>query len=232
MRPQLYYPAQPHLVTQKYGVRPIDPATGKSIYAPFDFEDHNGIDIAHGHNSRLRAPFPWTFHRTLWQPNGGGIVLTILSTDQYMAPDGKPAYVMLDFMHLSKVLKTGGSGAIGDLLCLAGNTGFSTGPHTHLQFRWVRRKGAKWVDVEKNDANNSFDPTPFWTGIHAVDWRPAPEPVFVPTDPYADEDVYPVLAAAKQSLEELPAAPEEKRPIILELWRSVLELLSRALTKG
>lgn len=231
MRLSLYYEAQPYLINQPWGVLNLD-ALGRNIYARFGFALHNGVDIAHGYNSRLRAPFPYQFHAKLWQPNGGGLVLTIVSKFAYDGPDGEPAHVMLDLMHLAKVLKTDGEGETGDLIAIAGNTGFSTGPHTHLKYTWVRRKGASWADVEKNDADNTFDPIPFYTGIAAVDYRAPQAPDLPPVSPDISLELYPVVQAAKASLEALLASPEASRPLILSLWQRVLEAISRALTKG
>lgn len=159
----LCYEAQPWVVTQKWGVK-------DRAYERFGFTHHNGTDIKHGYNSRLRAPFSYAVVGTMYQAEGGGNVLSIVSEGQFEAPDGQPAHVRIDYLHLSRYLKVQGSGGTGDLLCLAGNTGYSTGPHTHIQHRWVRRIKGRWVDVEKNDANNSFDPTPFYTGEFAVDF--------------------------------------------------------------
>jgi len=156
----LVYEAQPWRVTQAWGVP----------YNLFGIKRHHGIDIAHGWNGRLRAPFDFHVYRTLWQPNGGGRVLTIVSTHEYRAPDGKPAHVMIDYMHLMAYRKTEGSGKKGELIATAGNTGYTTGPHTHIKDRWVREVEGDWVDVERNDAANSFDPVPYYDGTFAVDY--------------------------------------------------------------
>lgn len=220
MKASFYYPAQPYVITQAWGVY------APELYEKFGYSRHNGQDCAHGYNSRLRAPFDYSFYRNLWQPNGGGNVLSIISKEQYDSPDGKPAYVCLDFMHLAKVLKTSGEGMTGDLVAIAGNTGFSTGPHTHLQFRWVRRKNNRWVDVEKNDANNSFDPQPFWNGLFAVDYKKPPEPVLVP------QVVHDTVEGVNEALEGIQEVPEASRPYLFELLKEILNALTKLLTKG
>lgn len=160
---ELYYETQPWKVTQPWGVH--DPKT----YLRFGFSDHNGIDIAHGYNSRIRAPFDYHVIGTQWQPQGGGMVLSIVSKDAYEAPGGE-AHVRLDYLHLAKYIKASGDGNTGDLLCLAGNTGFSTGPHTHIKATWVRPDGNKWKEIEKNKADNTFDQLPYYNGLYAVDY--------------------------------------------------------------
>ncbi len=160
---ELYYETQPWRVTQKWGIH--DPAT----YLRFGFSDHNGIDIAHGYNSRIRAPFDYHVIGTMWQPQGGGMVLSIVSKEAYEAPGGE-AHVRLDYLHLAKYIKASGDGNTGDLLCLAGNTGFSTGPHTHIKATWVVPNGNKWKEVEKNKADNTFDQLPYYNGLYAVDY--------------------------------------------------------------
>src|SRR6187402_1368218 len=127
MKLSLYYEAQPFKVNQKWGV-PSD------IYEKFGFKRHNGIDIKHGWNSRIRAPFPYQVYKTIWQPEGGGNVLEIVSLQMYDFPDGKTCHVLFSYLHLAKYIKTQGQGNIGDLIAIAGNTGAaSTGPHTHIQ---------------------------------------------------------------------------------------------------
>lgn len=154
---ELAYEAQPWKITQPWGVH--DPAT----YHRFGFDDHNGIDIVHGHNSRIRAPFDYHIIGTLWQPNGGGMVLSIRSKYEY---EGK-GFVRLDYLHLAKYMKTSGDGKTGDLLCIAGNTGYSTGPHTHIKATWVTET---LKELDKNKADNTFDQLPFYTGKYAVDF--------------------------------------------------------------
>lgn len=157
------YEAKPFTITQPWGVY------APSLYSQYGFTNHNGLDIAHGINRRLRAPFDYHVWRTLWQPNGGGNVLSILSTNEYESPHGL-AYVLIDYLHLDKYLKTQGAGSTGDLLALAGSSGVVYGAHTHIQHRWVRRSGDKLIYLDKNSANGSFDPTEFYTGKYAVDF--------------------------------------------------------------
>lgn len=218
----LWKEAQPFVLNQKWGV--YDPKT----YKQFGFTNHNGIDIAHGYNSRLRAPFPFQVYRTLWQPKGGGLVLSILSQYEYDGPDGKPAHVIVDYMHLAKYVKTQGQGDTGELLAIAGDTGFSTGPHTHIGYRWVRQKGTKWMDVEKNNANNTFDPLPFYTAGFAVDYRPEKplvEPEIVPMDVLAVQN-------HNKAVANIHLVPEEKRPYFLEMWTKALDAFFRSVTRG
>lgn len=168
-RLSLAYEVKPYRVNQGWGVHRPD------VYRQFGFDNHNGVDIAPGNGKEVRAPFPYEVYRVLWQPNGGGNVLSIISQQMYDGPDRKPAYVLIDFMHLDKVLKTPSGtdykGSTGDLLAIADNTGFSTGPHTHMQYRWVRKKEGKdgWFDVESNGANNSFNPEDYRSGDYAED---------------------------------------------------------------
>jgi murein DD-endopeptidase MepM/ murein hydrolase activator NlpD len=73
----------------------------------------------------------------------------------------------------------------GDLLAIGDNTGFTTGPHCHTQWRgevdralpgpagvptYRLLNGEVWLqDADTNEANNSFDPTLFFNGKYAVD---------------------------------------------------------------
>jgi len=157
---ELYYETQPWKVTQPWGV--YDPKT----YRRFGFDEHSGIDIAPGYNDRIRAPFDYHIIGTNWQPNGGGMVLSIVSKDEY---EGR-GYVRLDYLHLAKYIKTSGDGNTGDLLCLTGNTGYSTGKHTHIKATWVTPVGNKWQEMDKNSADNTFDQEPYYNGLFAVDY--------------------------------------------------------------
>lgn len=160
---ELYYESKPFVLTQKWGV--YDPKT----YRKYGYDRHSGIDIQHGINGRIRAPFDYEIYRTLWQPSGGGRVLSIISKNEYQAPDGQQAHVLVDYLHLSAYKQTEGEGKCGALICIAGNTGVTTGPHVHISYRWVREIDGDWKDVEKNEANNTFDPMPFYNGKYAAD---------------------------------------------------------------
>lgn len=159
---RLYYEAKPFTVTQAWGV--FDPKT----YAKYGYTRHSGVDIAHGANGRIRAPFDFDIIGTLWQ-KGGGMVLSIISREEYEGPDGLPSFVRVDYLHLSKYLKIEGSGKCGELICIAGNSGETYGPHTHIKYTWVRRNKGRLFEVEQNEADNSFDPMHFYTGEYAVD---------------------------------------------------------------
>lgn len=166
---RLYYPAKPFVLTQGWGI--LNP-----IYNQFGFSRHNGVDFRLGDDGMIRAPFDGVIVRTGNQPNGGGIFLGLISQEKFLFEDGKICNVLLDLLHLDHVLVSEGAVVkTGDVLAKADNTGLSTGPHTHMQPRralgWNGEAGDQlaWIPADLNDANNTFDPQPYWTGIHAQD---------------------------------------------------------------
>jgi hypothetical protein len=61
---------------------------------------------------------------------------------------------------------------IGEVIGLGGNTGYSTGPHTHLRLRRLKLVGARYMQIDTNEAQNSIDPIPYFTGQYAADIAP------------------------------------------------------------
>lgn len=167
MRLRLYYPSKPFSITQAWGI--FNPA-----YTQFGFTRHNGIDFLLGTDKKLYAPCDGTVVKKGNNPAGSGIFLGLVS-DVHEFEDGH-FRVLIDFLHCEQILVSEGQKVkIGDILAIADNTGFSTGPHTHMQPRriayWNGEVGNSLAlaFADKNDANGSFDPMPFFTGIHARD---------------------------------------------------------------
>jgi murein DD-endopeptidase MepM/ murein hydrolase activator NlpD len=72
--------------------------------------------------------------------------------------------------HAKKILvKAGDQPALGELLMIADNTGFSTGLHTHMGLYRVEYTNATIHILDQNDAEGSFDPAFFFTGEYAID---------------------------------------------------------------
>lgn len=161
MKLSLNYPVTTYKVNQEWGIhRP-------EVYSQFGFTRHNGVDIALGSDSMIYAPAPGQIIKTGNQPRGGGVFIGFLLDGEFIFDDGLTTQVLIDFLHLDHIIgRTGVSYKSGDLLAKADNTGFSTGPHTHMQFRRVTYDGKVVQTVDKNDANNSFDPAPFWSGLY------------------------------------------------------------------
>lgn len=162
MKPEFYQPVAPLILTQDWGV--YNPA-----YLPFGWGRHNGEDYAHGVARLVRAPFDFECVRTGYQPNGGGVFNGIISQSKFLFPDNKSVKVLWDSLHLDRnVLAERQTGKAGDIIGIAGNTGFSTGPHTHVQPRRVNWDGIRFTEIDRNDANNSFDPSPFYVPTPAL----------------------------------------------------------------
>ena len=168
MKFEWYKPARPFTITQAWGV--LNPA-----YAQFGFSHHNGIDFALQADGKLRAPCRGIVVRTGNQPLGGGIFLGLM-TEEFDRPIG--TRVLIDFLHCAILLKKEGDIVkIGDVIAIADSTGFSTGPHTHMQTRrvvdWNGGVGdaLQWIGVDKNDANNSFDPMPYMAQHYADEYQ-------------------------------------------------------------
>lgn len=179
------YPIKPWIQSQAWGV--YNPA-----YQRFGFNRHNGTDVALGNDKVVRAPFDGTIinaatrENSKWQPNGGGIFISLLSSEPSSFDDGKEAFVLADFLHCERLLVSEGQTVFpAQALAIADNTGFSTGPHTHIQLRRVFVRNSKppkgistyrvfaqnvWLEnVDNNDANNTFDPSPYYTKTYVLD---------------------------------------------------------------
>lgn len=158
----LSYPVRPHEVTRAWGVH-------DELYRAFGFERHNGIDIALHEGQEIRAPFTGTVTLIGNQPKGSGIFLCLLSREPYDFPDGKRALVELTFMHLKETcVRESVRVTEGTLIARGGNTGRSTAPHLHLAPKRVKRGIIGYRDLDRNDANNTFDPDPYWSGVYAL----------------------------------------------------------------
>lgn len=206
MKFSIPYPVNPYKLNQAWGVFNEDPQNpGHSIYEPLGFKLHNGVDLNLINGQSITCPFPCQVLRVgsvengMWQPKGGGIFVGLLSTNTYQFDDGKNTQVLLDFLHCKEILVSEGQIlGVGDIVAYGDNTGFSTGPHTHVQARrvsWIAQKtlpvpgyrfqnGMVLVDVDTNDANNSFDLVPYFNGQYADSpVVPVPTPVITPVSP-------------------------------------------------
>lgn len=160
--PRLYYPVKPWNVTQAWGI--YNPA-----YLQFGFSKHNGIDVQQGTDRIVYCPIKnldvydtQYGDATGWRVKGN-------TRDVYDFPDGIRAKLNIIVMHGEKILcKTGDTLQVGDQMMISDNTGFSTGPHVHFMVRRVHPVTLELLD--KNDADNSIDPAPYFTSLSAKDY--------------------------------------------------------------
>lgn len=203
MRLSLIYPTKPYIKNLKNPWGFYDPAN----YSQFGFTRHNGEDFALGNPPELRSPFDSEVIRTGNQPKGGGLFAGLLSQQEYDFDDGIKCRVLIDFLHCKEIkVKEGDKLKIGDLIAIADNTGFSTGPHTHGQYRRVNWDGKTITTIDKNDANNSFDPTPYWSGLYY--------------DQYVAQQV---ISAATAIASEIPKIPQAQQKTIIDLLSDLLK---------
>lgn len=179
MKLEISYPFKPFIIAQHWGNLPIDPVTGKSEYAPLGFNLHNGVDANDGSLTYEGVPytnFPvycpvegFTVRSVDFAPHGGGNELWLISNEPVQMGD-KLAYAWMPLCHAKKIfVKAGDTPALGQLLMIGNNTGFSTGPHTHMGLYRVEQMGGGLHILDVNDANNSYNPELFFTGQFAID---------------------------------------------------------------
>ncbi len=170
---KIYYPFKPFLVTQPWGTP--NPAYAEQFNDP-SFKLHNGIDAKAGitdWQGKLKTDYPvycpvegFKVVKVDYQPNGGGNEIWLRSKEKVQMFDLE-CYCLLILLHAKKVLvPVGYEPALGELLMIADNTGFSTGLHTHLGVYRLDDNGAK---IDTNEANGSFDPALFFTNEYAID---------------------------------------------------------------
>lgn len=145
---KLAYPLKVNVVTQRFGENP-------QTYKPMGLKGHNGIDF-----------------RTINQNDAGGAGITFV----YAAAEGVVEQVRNDttgygkhvrirhpdgsltlYAHFSEhLVSVGDKVKGGDKIGITGNTGFSSGPHLHFEFR---PKG----EPSTNGYAGAVDPLPFLT---------------------------------------------------------------------
>lgn len=159
--PRLYYPVKPWKTTQQWGI--YNPA-----YLQFGFSKHNGIDVQQGDDQTVYCPIQnLHIYFAGWGDSTGWCVKGY-TTDDYVFPDGVTAKLDVIVMHGETLLcKTNDFLQPGDKMMISDNTGFSTGPHVHFMCRRLDPKNLQILDT--NDANNSIDPAPYFTGYFASD---------------------------------------------------------------
>lgn len=179
---ELYYPVKPHLVNRPWGFE--DP-----LYQQFGFNRHNGVDLALVNGQEICAPMPGNIINIGNDPTGSGIFVSLVSDEQYYFSDGKTTFVLLDFFHCQRILvNIGDHVELGQTIALGDNTGITTGAHTHIQPRReylkelpdsatvhayrIRDINYGFTDVDTNNANNTFDPEPYWNQKYAADYNP------------------------------------------------------------
>ncbi|MCI0565571.1 M23 family metallopeptidase [bacterium] len=165
MQLELWYPVRPYKVNKPWGVP--DP-----VYEAFGFKRHNGEDAALATGQTIRAPFDCEVTKVAFQPTGAGHYVALLSKNEFDAwkhtNDGKKAFVEITFMHCQRTLVVPGQKLkIGDPVALGDNTGFSTGPHTHIAPKRVIKMTGYYSEFDTNDALGTFDPAPYWNKFYA-----------------------------------------------------------------
>lgn len=160
-------------ITQKWGVR--NPA-----YDQFGFKNHNGIDLTSGYANQqgVYMPKKWpvwcpvenfTVHMVRNNSAGSGKDIWLISKEKLQMGD-KLCYAYLGFAHADYIfLKPGDTPALGEMIMVADNTGFSTGPHTHIGLYRVEWDGKIMTFLDTNESNGSYDPALFFTDKFAVD---------------------------------------------------------------
>lgn len=156
---EMYYFAKPAKLNQAWGIK-------NDSYVQFDFTRHNGEDYALESDSLVHSPIDGEVISVEWQPNGGGNMIRI-KTGQVRA-EGTLCYVVIVLMHAKEILKkVGDKVKVGDVIMIADNTGFSTGPHTHISCYRLGLDGSR-LDTDKS-VNYTFNPAPYWNGFYAID---------------------------------------------------------------
>jgi hypothetical protein len=157
-----YYAMKPMMVSQSWGI--YNPA-----YQQFGYSKHNGTDFKIGTDKKLWWPVK---NCTVYYSDFGkytGWCIKANTNDKYLFPDGKICRVNLILMHLEEKspLTVGQIVDVGTYSGIPDNTGFSTGPHTHIMGRRIDDEGNL---IDNNDADNSFDLMEYATGYYAQDY--------------------------------------------------------------
>lgn len=155
---ELYFPAKPYRITQAFGI--LNPS-----YNQFGFSRHNGIDFAVDTDKIVRAMCDGEVYDVGFNNGAGNYVRYKTGL---VEAEGKTGNVGFMYMHAEKCLvKKGDIVKAGDPIIIADNTGFSTGPHTHISAYFVNELNEKLPLNPETD--HCFDFSKYYNGYFADD---------------------------------------------------------------
>ena len=172
MKLEIFYPFKFFMETQKWG-------NVNSAYEQFGFKRHNGIDCRPYNLNYQPEKYPvycpvsgFTVYQVRNHPQGGGNEIWLISKEKVTMFERECRALMV-LAHADKVLvPVGHEPKLGELIMIGDNTGFSTGPHTHMGLYRVDYDGIKYTYLDENEAKNSFDPALFFTKQYSIDKAP------------------------------------------------------------
>ncbi len=142
----LHWPLDKVFITQKFGVNP-------QSYAKYGLKGHDGIDLRTRFidsplaRRYVSAAADGVVEVVRWDVAGYGVHVRLRHADGSMTIYG----------HLTKPYVSKGQHVKDEqIIGLSGNTGDSTGPHLHFEFR-----PAGWEQHTNNGFAGAVDPTPF-----------------------------------------------------------------------
>lgn len=186
----LNYPYSPHRVSQPFGVSLacINPDTRRvssklngvcllpdsvDLYNYFGMKSHNGIDIPHPENIRMYSPVKGTVVEIQTEASRG-LGIGIITDEEYEIEDlpGVKTRLKVRLWHLNGIgVQMFQKVNVGDYIGLTGNTGYSSGPHTHFEMKPVTILDQNiWSYINTLQSNGWYgavDPEPYWTGEYA-----------------------------------------------------------------
>jgi hypothetical protein len=164
---ELYYPAKPWYVNQKFG------ETANLEYYKNNgviFVGHNGIDAATMHGQPLYAAHDGVVEVQVDVNQGHGVVLRTLEMFRYKE---RGAYFKTIYWHMidNIPVKTGQVVKAGELIGYADSTGLSTGDHLHFGLKPLRKRsdGTFYNVEEGNGTHGAIDPAPYFNNKYASD---------------------------------------------------------------
>lgn len=159
---ELFFPAKPYNITQAFGIK-NDTYMNNGI----NMTHHNGIDFAVDTDGIVRAMCDGVVTEVGYNDKAGNFVRYM--TREPVEVEGRTAYVGFMYMHAEKCLvRVGDTVVAGAPLVVADNTGFSTGPHTHISAYLANEDGRK-QEVLNAATDHCFDFSKYYNGFYADD---------------------------------------------------------------
>ncbi len=191
MKLEIYYPVKPFSVGQKFAenkacsfpdktgvVSELSDGTcpvGKVKLYPLlgMAKGHTGLDLYAPDGWIIRAPFDGVVKELQLEPERG-LGVGVITHDRIDIGEHGTHFAKVRQWHGKLIfVSLGQTVKCGDPLMFADNTGFSSGSHNHFEMKPVEynANGNHYNVFQDNGWFGSVDPTPFWNGMYAEDYR-------------------------------------------------------------